>query len=104
MAGLDIGAGGDIDLERAEAGGKRLVLGGRDRLPGKAQHAMPPERAQDQVDIGIRQRPRQIDAVDSAAQGCTARCHTCHVFQLLLVACWTNDVLLYVLPDEGCAR
>src|SRR5436305_1910110 len=62
----------DIDLERAEARGKRLQLRRVELLLRKAQHAVAAERRQDFGELRLIERPRQIEALDCGAESFTS--------------------------------
>jgi hypothetical protein len=58
----------DVDLERAEAAGKRLERGGIEMLAGEAQDAVAAERRQQHAEFRIAERLRQVHAVDGGAE------------------------------------
>ena len=71
---------GDVDLELAEALAEIGELPGCQLLPRKAHDAPLAEGTQHRVELRLRKRFREIEALDRRAQGLSAVGHFHHTF------------------------
>src|SRR5262245_2719527 len=64
---------GDVDLELAEAAGKGFERGGVELLAGEAQHAVAPERPEDQAEVLVGERAGEVETLEGGAEGVSGR-------------------------------